>query len=575
MMVLVLIPFLPLVLALALLWPPLQGSARRLIPAAPLPALFLTLWGDSSVVADIDGVLLGLVLGVDDVRRPFLLLTACLWIAAAVYRLGYLRAEKGREGRLLAFDLFFLAAMAGNLGLIVAFDVSGFYFFFALMTLSSFVLVIHDGDARASRAGRVYIILSILGETMVLLGLFRGADAAESLVIADVASAIADDPLTIVLLFTGFAVKAGQVPLHVWLPLAHSAAPTPASAVLSGAMIKAGILGMVLFLPFGQDPAPDLAGPIVSIGLFTALYGALTGLFQDHPKTVLAYSSLSQMGLMVAALGMAFAMPDHAPVLIGAATVYAVHHGFAKAALFFSVGVVERTPVGGRLIALAAAALCGLSIAGAFPFGGGVTKAVLKDSLGTDLPLSAAFVGLLPLSALATSLLMIRFIILLRKKPGADGAGGVLWAPYLAMVACAQFLPWFLTVPALNGGQGDLAVKAAVSGTGPVLFAVGLAGVAMVVGRRAGLGLPRLPAGDILVPVAGLLTIIRKGFARVVEAASHVRVPMGPDADDTLRDGWGSGLVAGAQRIESTIRTGPGVAVMLLVAILVLALALS
>ena len=88
----------------------------------------------------------------------------------------------------------------------------------------------------------------------------------------------------------------GLVPLHVWLPLAHPAAPMPASAVLSGAIIKAGVIGLIRFLPF-DGALPDWGAVLTAVGLLTAFYGVAVGITQANPKTVLAYSSVSQMGL--------------------------------------------------------------------------------------------------------------------------------------------------------------------------------------------------------------------------------------------------------------------------------------
>src|SRR5215470_16478408 len=104
------------------------------------------------------------------------------------------------------------------------------------------------------------------------------------------------------LLILGFGLKIGLVPGHVWMPLAYTAAPIPAAAALSGAAVKAGVIGLIRFLPLG--PAmPRWGEALAAAGLFSAFYGVIIGLTQKHPKTVLAYSSISQMGLLAAALG--------------------------------------------------------------------------------------------------------------------------------------------------------------------------------------------------------------------------------------------------------------------------------
>ena len=106
------------------------------------------------------------------------------------------------------------------------------------------------------------------------------------------------------LLWLGLGVKAGVIGLHVWLPLAHPVAPAPASAVLSGAMIKAGLLGWLTVLPLGMEslsPAMMQFGNVVLVAGFAAAFGAaLYGIWQSHPKAILAYSSISQMGMLTA-----------------------------------------------------------------------------------------------------------------------------------------------------------------------------------------------------------------------------------------------------------------------------------
>jgi hydrogenase-4 component B len=119
--------------------------------------------------------------------------------------------------------------------------------------------------------------------------------------------------LAVGLLAAGFAVKAGIMPLHVWLPLAHPAAPVAASAVLSGALIKAGLIGWLRLLPLGGAAWPGWGTVFVVVGLTTAIAGALIGVAQTRPKVVLAYSSVSQMGIIATLVGVGLLAPAAAP----------------------------------------------------------------------------------------------------------------------------------------------------------------------------------------------------------------------------------------------------------------------
>lgn len=508
LLLLALTPFLPLALALAMVPRPSRAAVGLLLPLAPLPALGAALLVQPGQEMLLPGVLLGLDLGLDARRRLLLLVTALLWLAGAVYSRGYLRGRAGRA----RYEAFFLVTMGGNLGLIVALDVPGFYLFFSLMTLASYILVVFEGSERAYRAGRAYILLSILGETALLLGFLRATAAAESLVIAAIPAALAEgEAATLLLLFAGFAIKAGQLPLHVWLPLAHSAAPTPASAVLSGAMIKAGLLGMVLFLPLGEAALPGPGLALAGLGLATAFYGVFCGLSQDDPKTVLAYSSLSQMGLLVAALGVVLAAPEAGPLLLPAVLLYAAHHGLSKAALFFAVGVVRQTDRG-RLAALAVAVVAAAAIAGAPLTAGALAKLLLKQAAetgaeaGEGARAGALLLALLSASAVATGLLMLRFLARLGVAAAAaaerPGAGALLWLPFLAIALLGQVLPWMIVASDRGGaaaGWGSALTAYGLWESGwPPLLAIALLLLWRRL-RRAGLPAPPpVPEGDWL-----------------------------------------------------------------------------
>jgi formate hydrogenlyase subunit 3/multisubunit Na+/H+ antiporter MnhD subunit len=519
-------PFLPLAMAVAMVPRAWRPHVSVFLPVAPLPALMLAIFAAPDASVFVRPVLLGLVLGLDETRQMLLMLSALLWVAAAVYSRGYLVGDRGAT----RYTALFLVTMGGNLGLIVALDVAAFYVFFSLMTLSSYILVVHERTEKAYAAGRAYIVLSVLGETLLLLGFLRAVSEANSLMIADIAPALADEgahTATLLLLFSGFAIKAGQLPLHVWLPLAHPAAPTPASAVLSGAMIKAGLLGMILFLPFGQAALPGLGSLLTAIGIVTAFYGVLCGLPQRDPKTVLAYSSVSQMGVMVAALGAALAAPAAVPAIVPAVVLYAVHHGLAKGALFFSVGVVQRARRA-RSAGIVIAGLCALAVAGLPVSAGALAKLVAKAGLETAAggP-SVLLIAVLPLSALATALLMLRFLFLLghtapRGEAPAGPVEAALWGPFVVTAAASQLLPW---LNVLQDGAPHAALAwsgyALWESTWPVALAAALAVAAARWASR--FRLPAIPEGDwiALIPSMQLSADVWSlGYMRTVRVLS-------------------------------------------------------
>ena len=419
----------PLLAAALLFRPAARGVVRRLAPLTALPALMLALTGSEEVLP-LSWLLLGAELRLDDTGRFFLLFTAWLWLIAAWFAAGYL----ARDRRAQYFLLFFLLAQAGNFGLILANDLISFNLFFTLMGLAAYGLVIHRRNEADLRAGRVYLALVVLGEVLIfvgLLGLIFTTDGALNL---PTAMGEGPPPGSFTFFFLlGFGVKAGMLPVHFWLPLAHPAAPVPASAVLSGAMIKAGLLGWLRFLAPPAPAAtvgPATASPtmpewgllLLLLGLAAAFYGAFMGMTRQEPKTVLAWSSISQMGLITTALGLGLSAPELFPRVLETIKLYALHHGLAKGALFLAVALAAYR-INGKLLTCGVL-LPALALAGAPLTGGYFAKdqllalgqAFFADPAAGSLLSPGWWEWLLKLSGFATTLLLLRFLALLRQQ---------------------------------------------------------------------------------------------------------------------------------------------------------------
>jgi hydrogenase-4 component B len=406
---LVLVVALPLGMALVapFLDRPLSGLAW-----AAVPGLVAALAVGPGQGVDVPVVVLGLSLAVDRAGAIFLGTGALLWVLAGFYARSYM-AEATRAGE---FAAFWLVTLAGTLGTFIAADIVTFYMSFSLMSLASYGLVIHDRKAAAWRAGRVYIVLAMIGEAALLGAVIVAAAGAGSLAIADVQAGLATSPWrdwAVAGFVVGFGMKAGLVPLHVWLPLAHPQAPTPASAVLSGVIVKAGIIGLMRFMPLEEGAWSDV---LVVLGLVTTFYGALAGLAQSDVKAVLAYSTLSQMGVVVAVIGAALGSPDAAPAH-GAISLYAAQHGLAKGALFLGIGVVAASGETALRRIMPAMALMALAVAGLPLTGGALGKIAVKGPLG-----DGAISMLVTLSAVTTALLMLRFVFLLAREARREDA---------------------------------------------------------------------------------------------------------------------------------------------------------
>ncbi|TCD06775.1 NADH/ubiquinone/plastoquinone (complex I) [Erythrobacteraceae bacterium CFH 75059] len=542
----------PLLLTALALLPTRRGLMIRLLPFAALPGLAAALLVPSGTAQPLPQTLLGAGLVMEAQGRVFLGIAALLWTLAGITARASVTGE--RRDR---FAGFWLATLTGNMLLVLAADVVSFYLAFAILSLSAFGLVVHDGTAEARRAGRIYLLLAIVGETALLLGLLVAASGVGSVFIADIRSALPALPrrdLALALMIAGFGLKAGLVPLHVWLPLAHPAAPVPASAVLSGAIVKAGIFGLMQFLPLGTA-LPDWSGALVTLGLTTAYYGVAAGLFQRRAKAVLAYSTVSQMGLIVTVLGAGLASPGPG-LALSAAGFYAAHHGLAKGALFLSVGVLHAAGGASRRPLLLLTGLTALAIAG-LPFtGGALAKLAVKGPLGTG---AAAL--LVTLSAVGTTLLMLRFLMLVRRDtpaPHLRPRPAVL-LPFAGAALAALTLPWLL-FPAASGQALAYAFSPATlwGAAWPLLLGAAILAGAVRWGRAA----PVVPEGDLVAPAE-----------RLVNAAIGRAQEWQAPAPQLPLQGALARVGAAAGRVEAAAARWPVIAPVLLAAVVVLALA--
>jgi hydrogenase-4 component B len=266
--------------------------------------------------------------------------------AASAYGLGYRQHEAAPE-RVLPFFPAFLAGM--NL-VVVAADAFAFLLAWEFMSLSSWALVMaHHRERDNAHAGYVYLLMASFGTLSLLLafGLLAGPSggyAFEAIRGADLSAGLAAVVLALVLL--GAGSKAGLVPLHVWLPLAHPAAPSHVSALMSGVMTKVAVYGFVRIVF-------DLLGPpawwwsvvVLVLGGATAVLGVLYALMQHDLKRLLAYHTVENIGIIFIGLGLALAFQANAmgfaaALALTAALFHVLNHSLFKSLLFFGSGAV-------------------------------------------------------------------------------------------------------------------------------------------------------------------------------------------------------------------------------------------
>jgi len=355
----------------------------------------------------------------DSLSAFFLLLLGAASAGISVFSAGYFRQSEGVAPGLVSLQYHaFLAAMALVL---IADDAYAFMVAWETMALASFFLVTTDHripDIR--RAGFLYLLIAHIGAIMILLcfGVLRGDNFTfDSMRLAT--RSVAWSSIAFLLALFGFGAKAGLLPLHVWLPEAHPAAPSPVSALMSGVMLKTAIYGL-LRVTFDLLNAQLWWWGVLALvlGLATALFGVLFATVQTDMKRLLAYSSIENIGIIVAGIGLTILFKSYDKALLAAialtATLYhALNHALFKSLLFLATGSVlhstkERSlgKLGGlihRMPWVAWLALAGtLACAGLPPFNGFVSEWLLLQAFlfTPNLPLS--FVNMLvPLAAAA------------------------------------------------------------------------------------------------------------------------------------------------------------------------------
>lgn len=261
----------------------------------------------------------------------------------AIFGQGYLGNMASRS------HWFFYNLLVGSIAIVVtAFNGILFLVAWELMALSSFFLVMTDHHKPEVRsAGFLYFAATHVSGLFVVAFFCVLGTAAGSLDFSAIAEVCRTDArladIAFILALLGFGTKAGFMPLHIWLPEAHPAAPSHVSALLSGVMIKTGIYGVLLFLSFGAAPSLWWGWVLLAIGLSSSMLGILHALGQHDLKRVLAYSSVKGIGIITLGLGLglcgiSYGQNDLAMLGFCGALFYVVNHALFKALLFLGAG---------------------------------------------------------------------------------------------------------------------------------------------------------------------------------------------------------------------------------------------
>jgi hydrogenase-4 component B len=511
--------------------------------------------------------LTGLALRVDGLSAFFLVVVGLVGAAVAVYGFGYSAAYEGR------YSLRLLGAMLNVLLLSLSVQVMAdnaltFLMAWEAMSVAAYLMVLTEHDRPGTvRAGHWYIAVTHAGFAALVAAflLLSAGDLTTSFAaMRSAALAPAARDAAFVLALVGFGAKAGIVPLHVWLPMAHPVAPSHVSALMSGVVIKMGVYGVVRVVLdlLGGGPA-WWGGLVLAVGTVSALLGVLYALMEHDLKRLLAFHSVENIGIIFIAIGaglmfQSFALPTLAALGVVAGLYHTINHACFKGLLFLAAGSVlhatgtrNMEEMGGLIRGMPRTALCFLlgacAISALPPLNGFASEwlvfqallggsAIPQPEIAVIMPIAVAMLALT--SGLAAACFVKAFGITFLAIPRSREAAEAHEAPpsmqagmaALALACVALGLLPFLAVPALAGAL------AGMRGLEPALASFTL-------------GLPLRVPGTFGEMSPSLLALGLVVLLALVPVALRV---LGADRRLRVADTWGCGRIGQTPRQEYT-----------------------
>ncbi len=359
----------------------------------------------------------------DPLSAFFALIILIMGPLGLIYAKGYLKPYEDKGKSVKSHIIFYVTLILSMLAVVTCQNALGFLVCWEIMSLSSFFLVIFENEKKEIlNAGVKYLVFMHISVIFIIIAFALLSIKAGSYDFSTFSAILAKNShfrdVVFLLAFIGFGVKAGFVPFHNWLPEAHPAAPSHVSAIMSGVMIKTGIYGLLRILYLGGIPSKPLCYLVLGISVITFLYGILYAIGQNDVKRMLAYSSIENIGIIGAGLGVsmigcAYNQPVVALLGLAGGVLHILNHSIFKLLLFFGAGcvylkthtrdmeilggIVEKMPKTAGLFLAASLAICALP-----PFNGIISEFLIYYGMLKGLAISSFFAFLILIFAFSS-----------------------------------------------------------------------------------------------------------------------------------------------------------------------------
>ena len=336
---------------------------------------------------------------IDALSGWFILIINLVFVTGGFYGLFYLKAYREQRNNLTLHSISFLLQHAAMVSICVIQNSLAFLIAWEIMAIASFLVIIFEHEHIATiKAGINYLIQAHFSILFLMIGFIWVASKTGSYDFQAIATYSASIPtsaslMLFIFFFIGFAIKAGFVPFHTWLPYAHPAAPSHVSGIMSGVIIKIGIFGILRMLLVIKTDLTTVGYFILIISLFSGLYGVMLAIIQHNLKKLLAYHSIENIGIIgigigIGCIGLGTGNQVLATLGFAGALLHTLNHSLFKSLLFYTAGnvyqathtmdieklggLIKKMPQTAALFLIAAIAICGIP-----PFNGFISEFII------------------------------------------------------------------------------------------------------------------------------------------------------------------------------------------------------